>query len=225
MCVATGALKTAILDGDIGAVRGVLDIHPQYVDCKIDPHYPWYPHQVAVANHQLEIAVCLEDEYNCMRKHNQDPRAESTKMIAENVRIQKEKQEEWKRKQAAGLMGPPCDAPPHTLLFIEEVEKEISRQEETEHARIMDLDLWCEYFYGGDKSINCQHFKDAMELLKHLKVLLTGTKEYVYFWKLFVETKDMDIMAYATDEVMQVCSAYNALVGCCALAVPMQMLP
>ena len=121
-------------------------------------------------------------------------------------------------------MGPPHDAPPHTLKFIAEVEKEISKQEGSEHDRIMDLGLWCEYLYGGDKSIESQHFKDAMKLLKRLKVLLTGTKEYVYFWQLFVETKDMNVMTYATDEVMQLCSAYNASMGCCVLAVPVEMI-
>ena len=73
---ATGALKTAILNGDGNAVRGVLDANPDYVDYKLNPNYPHYPHQLAVEQHQLEIAVCLEDEYNCMRKHHSDPRSD-----------------------------------------------------------------------------------------------------------------------------------------------------
>ena len=235
-----GQLKTAILDSDIRSVRGILDANPDLIDYK---HDGCYPHEVAMDQLELDIAMCLEDEYKCMRKHNLDPRSDATKQAAENAKWQAKKEAELDRKTAAGLMGPPADAPSYSLQFISTIEKEMARIEQIEWDRIKFLGLWEDYFYSKtcsgcafngifgwadgcnlNHNLESPHFKDAMKILKQMKALLTGTKHCVYWWTFFVETKDLNIMAVADGELMHLCWAYNTLVGRHALVVPDEML-
>ena len=173
-----------------------------------------------------------------MYTHNKDPHAVSAQEAAEQHRDQERKGEELERKRAAGLMGPPPDIPIYALQFISDVEAEIDKHEHAEYARITDLGLWCEYLYGKNHALESSDFQEAMKLLKGMKVVLIGTTgytneyltgsnayEYIYWWKEFVPTVDLKIMTVANEELMQLCSSYNALMGSDALVVPAQMLP
>ena len=235
-CCTAGRFKTAILDGDVAVVREILDDNPDFVDDKFDVGYP---HQIAMDHHQLEVAICLQDEHNCTYTHNKDPHAVSAQEAAEQHRDRERKGEELERKRAAGLMGPPPDTPIYyALQFISDVEGEIDKHEHAEYARITGLGLWCEYFYGKNHALESLDFQKAMKLLKRMKVVLIGTTgytneylsgsnayEYIYWWKEFIQTVDLKIMKVANEELMRLCSSYNALMGSDALVVPAQMLP